>query len=182
MGGVALAVRIYGRALNAFMFTLSFSMAQGGQIIIGHLMGAKEYDEIYKKCLKILRFATSSSVLIAIVFFIFSEQLLGIFTDSPDIMSTGRQVLFVFIFLEIGRAFNMVIIGALRAVGDVKFPVFVGMCTMWGFGLLGGFLLGVVFGLGVVGTVIGTAMDECIRGIIMYFRWRSRKWQKKGVT
>jgi Na+-driven multidrug efflux pump len=164
------------------MFTLSFSMAQGGQILIGHLMGAKQYDEIYKKCLSILKIATSSSVMIAVLFFIFSEPLLGIFTDNPEVISTGRWVLFVFIFLEIGRAFNMVIIGALRAVGDVKFPVFVGICTMWGLGLFGGFMLGVVFNLGVVGIVMGTALDECVRGLIMLFRWRSRKWQKKGLT
>ena len=182
MGPVALATRFYGRALNVFMFTLTMSLAQGGQIIIGHLMGAKEYDEIYKKCFHILKLATSSSVLIAIVFFIFSEQLLGVFTDDPDIISTGRNVMFVFIFLEIGRAFNMVIIGSLRAVGDVKFPVFVGMGTMWGLGALGGFTLGVIFDLGVVGIVIGTAMDECVRGIIMFFRWRSRVWQTKGIA
>ena len=182
MGAVALATRIYGRALNVFMFVLTISLAQGGQIIIGHLMGAKQYDEIYKKCLKILKIATFSSVLIAIIFFIFSEQLLGIFTDNPYVISTGRRVLFVFIFLEIGRAFNMVIIGSLRAVGDVKFPVYVGICTMWGFGALGGFTLGVILNLGVVGIVMGTALDECIRGIIMFFRWRSRVWQNKGVA
>jgi Na+-driven multidrug efflux pump len=164
------------------MFTLSFSMAQGGQIIIGHLMGAKQYDEIYKKCFKILRIATTSSVLVAIAFFIFSEQLLGIFNDNPEVIATGRRVLFIFIFLEIGRAFNMVIIGALRATGDVKFPVYVGICTMWGLGLFGGFMFGVVFNMGVIGITIGTALDECVRGLIMFFRWRSRKWQKKGVT
>ncbi|MCL2387094.1 MAG: MATE family efflux transporter [Defluviitaleaceae bacterium] len=182
MGAAALATRIYGRALNVFMFLLAFSLAQGGQILIGHLMGAKEYDEIYKKCLKILKIATTSSILVAITFFIFSEPLLGIFTDDPEVISAGRWVLFVFIFLEIGRAFNMVIIGSLRAVGDVKFPMYVGICTMWILGALGGFVFGVVFNLGVVGIVIGTALDECIRGIIMLFRWRSRRWQTKGLT
>ena len=182
MGGVALATRIYARALNAFMFTFAFSLAQGGQIIIGHLMGAKQYDEIYKKCFKILRLATFSSIFVSVIFFIFSDQLLGIFTDDPDIIQTGGRVLFVLIFVEIGRAFNMVIIGSLRAVGDVKFPVYVGVCTMWGLGALGGFVLGVLLNMGVVGIFIGTAMDECIRGIIMFFRWRSKAWQTKGVT
>jgi len=181
MGPVALATRIYARALNLFMFVLTLSIAQGGQIIIGHLMGAKEYDEIYKKCLKILKIAMFSSVAMAIVFNIFAEQLFGVFTSCPDIIATGRRVLLVFIFLEIGRSLNIVIIGSLRAVGDVKFPVFVGAGTMWGFGALGGFVLGVVFELGVVGIVMGTALDELVRGIIMLFRWRSRKWQTKGV-
>ena len=182
MGNVALTTRVYSRALNAFMFVLTISIAQGGQIIIGHLMGAKKVDEIYVKCFKILKIATSSSIGIAIVFFIFSETLLGIFTSNPEVIIVGRQVMFVFIFLEIGRAFNIVIIGSLRAVGDVKFPMYVGLCTMWGIGALGGFILGVVLGMGVVGIVIGTAMDECIRGIIMFFRWRSKKWQNKGLV
>jgi Na+-driven multidrug efflux pump len=90
--------------------------------------------------------------------------------------------LLVFIFLEIGRSLNIVIIGSLRAVGDVKFPMIVGIFSMWGFGAFGGFALGVWFELGVVGTIIGVALDECIRGVIMFFRWRSRVWQKKGVV
>ncbi|MCL2224204.1 MAG: MATE family efflux transporter [Defluviitaleaceae bacterium] len=182
MGSAALSTRIYSRALNIFMFVLTISLAQGGQIIIGHLMGAKEYDEIYKKCLKILRVAALSSVAVAIVFNIFSAQLFGLFTDNPEIIAMGQKVLFVFIFLEIGRAINLVVIGSLRAVGDVKFPMVVGIFSMWGFGALGGFTLGVWFNLGVLGTVIGVALDECIRGIIMLFRWKSRVWQKKGVT
>ena len=181
MGSAALATRIYGRALNVFMFVLTISLAQGGQILIGHLMGAKEYEAIYKKCFTILRYGICSSVFMAITFFIFAEPLLGIFTSDPEVIDAGRRVLFVFIFLEIGRACNMVIIGALRAVGDVKFPVYVGVCTMWGLGALGGFLLGSVFGLGVVGIVMGTALDECVRGVIMFFRWKSRVWQTKGV-
>jgi putative MATE family efflux protein len=182
MGSAALATRIYGRALNVFMFVLTISIAQGGQILIGRLMGAREYDEIYRKCLKILRIALLSSMLVAVLFNIFSAQLFGLFTDNPEVIRMGRQVLIVFIFLEIGRALNMVVIGSLRATGDVRFPVFVGVFTMWGLGALGGYVFGVVLNLGVVGIVMGTALDECVRGGIMLYRWRSGAWRKKGVT
>ncbi|MCL2373077.1 MAG: MATE family efflux transporter [Defluviitaleaceae bacterium] len=182
MGAAAISTRIYSRSLNVFMFLITVSIAQAGQIIIGHLMGAKKIDEIYKKCFRFLKLSIFSSVVVALLFFTFSRQLLGIFTDNPDVIETGRQVMFVFIFLEIGRACNVIIIGSLRAVGDVKFPVIVGIFSMWGIGALMGFVLGVVLGFGVVGIIIATAMDECTRGIIMLFRWRSKKWQKYRIT
>jgi Na+-driven multidrug efflux pump len=35
--------------------------------------------------------------------------------------------------------------------------------------------------LGVAGIFIGTAMDECIRGLIVMYYWYKKKWLGKSV-
>ena len=181
LGTVALTTKIYTRSIGFFIILFTISIANGGSIIIGQLMGAKEFDEIYKRCLRYLKYGIIVSTLSATLFFIFYRQVLGFFTDNEDILSIARVLFFLAIILEPGRAFNIIIIGALRATGDVKFPVYMGIIFQWGVGALFGFIFGIVFGWGLIGIMIAALMDEWIRGIIMLFRWRSRAWQNKSI-
>ena len=181
LGTVALTTKIYTRSITFFMILFTISIANGGAIIIGQLMGAKEYDEIYKRCLRYLKYGIIVSTVTAALFFIFYRSVLGLFTTNEEIFSTARTLFFLAIILEPGRAFNIIVIGALRATGDVKFPVYMGIIFQWGVGAFLGFIFGIVFGWGLVGIMIAALMDEWIRGIIMLFRWRSRAWQSKSV-
>ena len=40
----------------------------------------------------------------------------------------------------------------------------------------------VLAGLGVAGVFMGTAADECIRGLIVMLRWKSGKWRGKAIV
>ena len=86
------------------------------------------------------------------------------------------------IFVEIGRVANLVIIGALKAAGDVNFPVVVGIISMWLVSTLGAYVFGLYFELGLAGIWIAMASDEMFRGILMYRRLLSGKWQNKRVV
>lgn len=182
MGGIALITRIYTRTLNSFMFLFALSIAQSGAIIAGNLIGAGKLDELYKLCLKNVKIGVIVSVSMAGIFYIFGELLLSFFTDNPEVITLGSQVFFMYLFIEAGRVFNMVIISSLRAVGDVKFPVYVGIVVMWGIGVGMSYFLGIVMGMGLLGIVIAQALDECIRGFIMLGRWRSKIWQSNKLV
>jgi len=181
IGTFALTTMIYARMVNFFILLFTISIAQGGSIIMGQLMGAKEYDEIYHRCFKYLRFGIVASFTGALLLFIFYRPILGIFTDDPEILSTARLLFAIGVLLETGRAFNIIIINGLRATGDAKFPALMAVIFMWGVGAFGAWLFGIFFGLGLPGILIGSMLDEWIRGIIMFFRWRSRVWQKMGA-
>ena len=48
---------------------------------------------------------------------------------------------------------------------------------------VGGSWLTVKFTIfGMVGVWIVAGMDECVRGAIMYGRWKSKKWMKKKLV
>ena len=179
---VALTTKIYQRSINFFILLFTISIANGAAIIIGQLMGAREYDEIYKRCLKYLKCGIIASGVGAALLFLFYRPVLGLFTDNEQVFETARILFFLGVILEPGRAFNIIIIGALRATGDVKFPVCMGIIFQWGIGVFLGFILGIVLGWGLVGIMIAALLDEWIRGIIMLFRWRSRVWQNMGVV
>jgi len=182
LGTVALTTKIYQRSINFFIILFTISLANGAAIIIGQLMGAREYDEIYQRCLKYLRYGVIASGVGATLLFFFYRPVLGLFTSDEQVFQTARTLFFLGVILEPGRAFNIVIIGALRATGDVKFPVFIGILSQWGVGVFLGFIFGIVLGFGLPGIMLAALLDEWLRGILMLFRWHSRVWQRKGVV
>jgi Na+-driven multidrug efflux pump len=50
---------------------------------------------------------------------------------------------------------------------------------MWGIAVAFSYLLGVHFGLGLLGVWIAQGMDEWFRGMLALRRWKSRPWEKK---
>ncbi|MCS0542798.1 MATE family efflux transporter, partial [Aeromonas veronii] len=154
----------------------------GTQILVGQMIGARQINDAYQRALKSLKLAILISAAMAIIFSIFKEPLLSIFTNNQDIIKTGGVLILLTIILEPGRAFNLVLINALRAAGDVKLPVYMGILSMWGICVPIAYVLGVHFDLGLIGIWISFIVDEWLRGIVMLWRWRSRAWEKKSFV
>lgn len=182
LGTQALTAKVYTQNVMMFVFLFSIAISQGTQIIIGHMVGAKEIDNAYKRALKSLKLAIIISIAAAAIVSFFAKDLLGIFTDNMSIIELGSTLILLTIILEPGRSFNLVLISSLRAAGDVKFPVYMGILSMWGVSVTLSYFLGIYLGLGLVGIWIAFIADEWLRGLLMLGRWRSKVWVKKSFV
>jgi Na+-driven multidrug efflux pump len=98
-----------------------------------------------------LKVAISISTAVAIAFFFLSESIFSIFTSNAEIINLGNILLLLTIMLEPGRATNLVVINSLKAAGAVRFPVYIGVLSMWGVAVPAAYSLGVYFSLGLIG-------------------------------
>jgi Na+-driven multidrug efflux pump len=101
---------------------------------------------------------------------------MGLFTQDAAIAAAAVTLLWWTVLLEPGRTFNLVVINALRATGDARYPVQVGAVSMLVVLAGGSWLLGDVMGLGLVGVWIAYAADEWLRGLLMWRRWVKLQW------
>jgi putative MATE family efflux protein len=182
LGTQALTAKVYTQNVMMFIFLFSIAISQGTQILIGHMVGAKDIENAYKRALKSLKLAIIISIATAALVSFFSKDLLGIFTDNMSIIELGTTLILLTIILEPGRSFNLVLISSLRAAGDVKFPVYIGILSMWGVSVTLSYFLGIYLGMGLVGIWIAFIADEWLRGLLMLWRWRSRVWVKKSFV
>ncbi|MCM3124910.1 MATE family efflux transporter [Mesobacillus sp. AQ2] len=182
LGTQALTAKVYTQNVMMFIFLFSIAISQGTQILIGHMVGAKEVENAYKRALKSLKLAILISIAAAVIVSFFSKNLLGIFTDNLSIIELGTILILLTIILEPGRSFNLVLISSLRAAGDVKFPVYMGILSMWGVSVTLSYFLGIYLEMGLVGIWIAFIADEWLRGLLMLWRWRSRVWVKKSFV
>lgn len=182
MGIVAINTKIYCGTLTNFSYLYSISVAVATQIIVGHAVGAEEYDLAYRRVVKSLIPSVIISVAIACANFALCPYTLSLFTDDKNAIALGKQIMLIAVFLEIGRTCNLVVINSMRAAGDVKFPTILGICSMWGVSALFAFILGIALGMGLRGVWIAMAADEILRGIIVCIRWKKGSWRNKRVV
>lgn len=181
VGDAALAARIYILNISMICFLFTMAISQGTQILVARYVGAGLYEKTLKRGLKTLRIAFIVSLVVSLVIAFTGESLLGIFTDNPAIIAVAVPVLWAIVFIEPGRAFNMVLMGSLKSVGDVKFPVVIGVISMWGIAVVLSYVFGIHFGLGLLGIWLAQGIDEWVRGIFALRRWKSQPWLRKKV-
>lgn len=182
LGTESLAARQY--AVNISMFTYLFAIAigMGTAIIIGRLVGGNEKEEAYKSVWLSVKWALLFTICMVALVMIFRYPLLRLFTDNKEVIEIGASVLLLSVLLETGRTINIVIISSLRAAGDAKYPVLIGAFSMLAISLPLGYFLVFVCDLGLIGIWLAIGVDEWIRAIIMYFRWKSRKWENYSMV
>ena len=174
--------RSYVNNIVSFAVLFSAALAQGNGIIVGRLIGEKKNDAALNFGMYSIKIAILLSTGMAGIFAILGHPLMRIFTENQNIIKLGAIVIGIDVILEIGRATNVVGIGALKAVGDVKFPVVIGIFSMWIISVGLGYVLSIKCGLGLIGIWIGLASDECFRAVLVILRWKSRKWEGKAFV
>lgn len=178
----AVIARSYIQAILPFVFMFSFSLASGNSIIVGYFIGEKNPDAAYKHTLKTLRIAFIFVVIVTVLLNVFSNSLISLFTDDPVIIKMVRQVLYISVFIEIGRAMNLVYIQALRSAGDTVFPVVMAVISMFGIAVLFTYIFGIRLEMGILGVYIAAMIDEVLRGLTMALRWYLRRWTKINLV
>ena len=178
LGGESLATMTYTQNVQRLVILFSIALGLGTEILIGRLVGAGEFEEAYRQVLRSVRtglmIATGAILLVAS----FGSQLLGLFSHDPVIIAGGAALLWMSLVYEPGRVFNIVIINALRATGDARFPVQIAACSQWLFSVPLCWLLGLKLHWGLPGIWLAMMVEEWFRGLIMYRRWKQRKWLK----
>ena len=182
MGTTMIASRTYLMLIASFVMTFSIALGHGTAIQVGQLVGAKEMDEAYEKCLKSLKLSIVLAFFVTVLVWIMKSQIMSIFTKDVEILDISLKVFPLMILLEVGRVFNIVIINSLHAAGDIKFPMFIGIVFIFIVAVPFSYIFGLKFGWGVVGLWIANAADEWFRGIAMFLRWKNKKWQTKSFV
>ncbi|MGF6355739.1 putative MATE family efflux protein [Paenibacillus sp. 4624] len=178
----SMAAKTY--TFNVLLLLTSWSVAigVGTSILIARNVGAKSFDGANRQLHRSLLLSMSVNFIVVFLFYLSSNYIFGLFTNDPEILKMCKNLLLISMFWEPVRALNIIVAYSLASAGDAKFSAVVGCIVMWVLGLPLCYLFGYVFGLGLLGIWLGLFIDEVLRGLVYYLRWRVRKWEKTGVV
>lgn len=176
LGPVAVNTYSYVNIIVSYVYLFSMALGQGASIMIGWEAGRQSIEKAKSIC----KFSTNASFLLAIgalgILSLLRNQVMDLFTNDPAIIAMGAAVILSDFVLEAGRSRNLVLVGALRAAGDVRFPLYIGLFSMWFFSVGVSYVLGICLNWGLVGIWIGLGLDECFRAVLMQIRWARGRW------
>ncbi|HDY8064136.1 multidrug transporter MatE [Vibrio vulnificus] len=182
MGTSSLAAFTYAQNIARFSFAFALAIGQATQIQTGYYIGKGWIESITKRVQIYFLVGFASSVTVASTIYFMRDAILTLFTQQPEILMLAGSLVMGSIVLEAGRVFNLIFISALKGAGDIKFPVQMGILSMWGLGVVFSYLLGIHWGYGVFGAWMAIALDEWFRGLIMARRWRSQVWTRYKLS
>lgn len=182
LGAETLAARQYAMNISMFTYLFAIAIGTGTAIVIGRSVGAGKKEEAYQQLWLSVRTAFVFTIIMVTLVTLFRKQLMHIFTDNPEVIAIGASVLALSVVLETGRTMNIVIINSLRASGDARFPVKIGFLSMLCISVPLGYFLVFVLDFGLVGIWLAISADEWLRAFLVYFRWKSRKWERFALV
>jgi putative MATE family efflux protein len=176
LGEASLAAAAYSMQIMSWVIIFADSIGLGTEILIGHRIGEGDLERAYHELLRSLRIgvllAIGTSALVALG----APWIARTFSSDAAVATLIVSVLRLGMLLEPGRVFNVVVINALRATGDARFPLLAGIASMWGVWVPLAWFLGIHSGLGIAGIWLSMCCDEWLRGLFMYRRWKQRHW------
>lgn len=146
--------------------------------VIGQCMGNQDTESADYYSRKLSRITVLLSTAWNLFVFLLTPLFLKLYALEPETKRlVVRLVLIHNIFNATAYPFSGALSNGLRAAGDVKFTMYVSIVSTIAVRLLLSYLLGIVFGMGVIGIAVAMVCDWIIRAIIFILRQKSGKWK-----
>lgn len=179
--GMQATARTYAVQVSNFSFCAGAALAHANAIMVGWKIGAGELEECDRQTRRNALVGIGLGVGTAGLFAIFSREILSLFTSDPEMIRLVGILLIVDIFLEVGRVSNLVFGFALKTSGDAVYPMIIAVTFAFLCAAGGTWLFGIRFGWLVVGAYVAMTLDECVRAVFMFLRWRAGCWKQKNL-
>ncbi len=182
-------------ALNLSSMTFMFGMGLGvaAMIRVGNQKGLKDFRELRRIAQSIFLLTLLMEVVFASLFllgrFWFPTLYLDIGDptnqlDNMEVLGLAAQLLLVAAFFQISDGLQVVILGALRGLQDVKIPTFMTFVAYWVIGFPISFYLGLYTPLQSTGIWIGLLAGLTASALMLYlrFNYMSRQLIRTSTT
>lgn len=180
-GNDALAGYTIGMRIIAFAILPAWGMANAAATLVGQNLGAQKPDRaetsVWKSAFYNMIFLTT----VAILFFIFAPQLVGVFSTEPAVLEYGVECLR---YVCLGYAFygyGMVISQAFNGAGDSMTPTVINLLGFWAFQIPLAYVLAVTLNMGPKGVFWAIAVAESTIAVAAIIVFRRGRWKAVKV-
>jgi len=150
--------------------------------VVGQCEGALEHEQARHYTHKLMRISYISTAALGGVVCLALPVLLRLYQLEPETLRLAALLIVLHNVLAIllhPTSFNLA--NSLRAAGDVRFTMYVGIGSMLVFRLGSAVLFGIMLNLGVLGVWIAMGMDWLARSVAFTLRYHSNKWTQFRV-
>jgi putative MATE family efflux protein len=180
-GTAAYAAHSIGIRISALSFLPGWGFSVAATTLVGQELGARNPARARGAAYAAFGMAFAVMLVMGAVLFSFHEPILRIFTNDAAVLAAGATVMHMSAAQQPVLAASFVFGGALRGAGDTRTTLLITVTSIWGLRLLAAYVLGVVFGLGLLGAWLGIWLDFAFRSTMFYLRFRSGKWETLRV-
>lgn len=165
-------------ATTTFMFAMGLSVA--ATIRVGNQKGLMDYKKLIIVARSVFLLAIIVETIFGILFVILHNFLPHLFLnmnnvsqviENKEVIYIASKLLLVAAVFQISDGVQVVVLGALRGLQDVKVPMYITFVAYWIVGFPISYYLGKYTALGAVGIWIGLLAGLTIAALFLYIRF-----------
>ncbi|MBN1521448.1 MAG: MATE family efflux transporter [Candidatus Aureabacteria bacterium] len=165
--------------LRMAVMMLGLGMGAACAVLIGQNMGAGHPERATESGTKTLKYYELIIAPIAILFFVFSPHIIGVFNDHPDVVSIGSSFLrFIAVTLPF-LAMALILSRGINGAGDTVAPAVMTGIVQLGLRIPVAYVMALAFGLGTNGIWLGINASDVCQGLAMMWYFQRGFWQKR---
>jgi MATE family multidrug resistance protein len=168
--------------LSSMAFMVAMGLSVASMIRVGNQKGLKNYKELRRIAFSLFLLGVLLAIFFALLFFIFHKSLPNIYVDLSDasnyadnmeVISIASKLLIAAAFFQISDSLQVVVLGALRGLQDVKIPTILTFISYWVVGFPVSYFLGKEEMYGSFGIWLGLLAGLTTASILLFIRFNS---------
>jgi MATE family multidrug resistance protein len=157
--------------LASMTFMIAVSLGVTATIRVGNQKGLHNYKELRRIAFSTFLLVFLIEAVFAILFILMKDWLPTFYIDNVDVIVLAAQLLVVAALFQLSDGLQVVILGALRGLQDVKIPTLICFIAYWIIGFPVSIYYGKAENLGSMGIWLGLLAGLTASAIMLYFRF-----------
>jgi MATE family multidrug resistance protein len=157
----------------AYTYMVPLGISAAAAVAVGHAIGGGDRARAGRAGYLAIALGAGFMACMVCTFLLFPQQILSLWTRDAQVIALGEHILLLVAAFQIFDGIQSVTTGALRGMGETRYPMWMNLGAYWIFGLPLGALL--CFGLHwqLTGLWIGLTAALILLAIALLLRWRS---------
>ncbi|AMR33036.1 MATE family efflux transporter [Mucilaginibacter sp. PAMC 26640] len=172
IGAIPQAAHQIALNLASMTYMMAAGISSAAAIRSGNYYGANDHKNLRFSAISNYHIVIIFMCFTALLFTIFNQWLPYIYTSDKQVIPIAAQLLIVAALFQLFDGTQVVGLGVLRGMGDVKIPTIITFISYWIIGLPIGYLLGVSFDFGVTGVWFGLVAGLASASIMLFLRFQ----------
>lgn len=177
-GGTSASAGYQVAIRNVVFFILpAWGLSNAAATLVGQNLGANQIERAKKSVMLTAKYNVIFMIGVTLLFIFFPKQIIGIFTQEPEIVDyavTSLQIIGTgYIFYGIG----MVMTQALNGAGDTKTPTIINFVCFWLIQIPLAYFLAKGLSLNATGAFIAIPVAETLIALVAWYYFKKGKWQ-----
>jgi len=158
--------------LASITFMVGLGISISVTIRVGNFLGKRDSVEIKKAGYSALFIIAVIMSLFGIMFFAFRNYLPTLYINDVEVIKIASSLIIIAAIFQIVDGLQIVGVGILRGLTDMKAPMVISFIAYWVIGLPVAYLLGFIFDFGVEGIWVSFVVGLTLAAIFFILRFR----------
>lgn len=160
--------------LASTTFMMCTGLGVAATVRIGNQLGLRDYKTLKEAGWSCIYMVITFMFICGLLFVVFRHDLPTIYVENPEVIKLAAQLLIIASLFQLSDGVQLVVLGTLRGMMDVKIPSLLTFIAYWLIAIPIGTILAIYFEMRAIGMWIGLGIGLTISALMLLYRYHQQ--------